>query len=91
MTFTSAYRLLSLSIQLSVHMTRHPLGGARRVVSSISEINGWEDNLAVTTTIFELGPDGYAIPTGATLLPKKAELLEAAGFNLRWLQPGARP
>lgn len=91
MTFTSAYRLLSLSIQLSVHMTRHPLGGARRVISSISEINGWEDNLAVTTTIFELGPDGYAVPTGATLQPKKAEQLEAAGFNLRWLQTGARP
>lgn len=86
MTFTQAYRLLSLSVRLSVHMTRHPIGGARRVVSSISEIVGWGEAWAETNELFALGPDGYAEPTGVPMSEAISHRMAAAGFHDQWLQ-----
>lgn len=86
MTFPQAYRLLSLAVRLSVHMTRHPIGGSRRVVSSISEVVGWGDAWDETNELFRLGPDGFAHPTGVALSAATSEAMRAAGFHDQWLQ-----
>lgn len=88
MTFTQAYRLLSLAVRLSVHMTRYPIGGSRRVVSSISEVVNWGEAWAETNELFSLGPDGMAHPTGVALSVDTSERLRTAGFHDQWLQRG---
>ena len=90
MTFTQAYRLLSLAVRLSVHMTRYPAGGSRRVVSSISEVVNWGEAWAETNELFSLGPDGYAHPTGVALSADTSQRLRAVGFHDQWLQRGQR-
>ncbi len=88
MTFTQAYRLLSLAVRLSVHMTRYPAGGSRRVVGSISEVVGWGEAWAETNELFSLGADGFAHPTGVALSAATSERMRAAGFPEQWLQRG---
>ena len=88
MTFTQAYRLLSLAVRLSVHMTRYPIGGSRRVVSSISEVVGWGEAWAETNELFSLGADGFAHPTGVALSAATSERMRATGFHEQWLERG---
>ena len=67
MTDGFAYRLAAGSIDVLVHidlLDESPVGGRRhRYVSQVLEINGiGEWGRPITTTVFEPGPDGRAVP-----------------------------
>jgi len=82
----SANLLVSQGIDAVVHIAR--LGDNTRVVTSVREVTGADKELVVSNEIF--GPDqsGRATPRFG-FSTQRLHLLEAAGFDRRWLsEPG---
>lgn len=70
--------LIANSIDLVIHLRRLPDG--TRVVSSVREVTGAEDNLVMSNEVFEPGADGRGRPA-APLREATLHRLRAVGFD----------